>query len=669
MLDSARFLRLAKERGITDPQRLGAMLQIAKQKYQRRVDPAVEISRQVQKQSTFNRVTSGIAAGAVNLLDTATFGAIPKIAGAIGGEKVRTGLEIGLEATEIANPAESLAGDLGGFFSGPASLVAKGGAKIASAASGGNALVRGTQGSGFAIRGLAQTWQNLAGGAGALTGLRVLEDRTEDVTIGGRIQDAIHDVSSPLNLGLSVATAGISAKFTRVKDQELARVIAKFEMRTGQKVPPDVATNSAKLQDFMDSAARDPGTSRAIERMQARITKAFGEMIDDMARSGRGLGKSVDANAAGGARAARRVSGSVVDDQLAAAAETRRGLVRGPYQAEKLNLLTHKDKASMLGGLREILVRNSREGKEALGGFQEIVKKTMRFAKGKEVNVAQVETLLKEAGRLGFGGANKLNPGDPRTADAARRMARGFYAVLNKVIDGPAPTYASARRAGEVFRKMEKVIQPEKVRQLETGVMRTFWSKPGLLGKNGRLEQLDKFNSMQDSQSARGWLFHRLVDTVVNKKTGLLNEDRLHKVFSANGMFNREVIDKALPGIRQELMDLARLSTRMKKGAFRAEGSQTAGRVARSVNVVANMTGIMTLFNAMVGNPHGSTTAVLGAWGLRLAYVGVSRQVINGKLGAAISETAKFGPQGLQRLPGAAQEANDRTGNLIPPSF
>jgi hypothetical protein len=647
---------LAKSKATPAEKNQAKVAHAAKLQAERDAQVAQIKTRMEASESGLGGKLSGIRnAALMGAVQTASLGHFPKLVGLVGGEEARESLELERAASQQLHPYASGAGTLAGFFGPGAGQLLRGAGRLATTATGTGRLAAATAERGFAAKAGAQVAQNFAGGAGAITTQQLLESRNESYSLGARLHDAGEVVRSPLNIALT-GTAGLAAaKFTRAADKDLRHVIERYERATGQKVTTDVLTDSKEQQQFMDMAARIPGVAETVQKVRENLFAGMRQMIREMG-STRGLPASREAARGAGAAGVRRLRGTKA--QPGAITESRRGPEALALAAEGSNALSAQGHNNFVRGLKAVLANNP--GRERAAGFRPIVKEVVRLGTrvvdekriAKPLTLYELENLRKQTARLAFAGKG-VDPLDPRLSEKSRLMARDFYHVIDEAIGSVSPRYQRALQAGEKLRRMEEALPMEKLRELDDAVMGSFWMGKGALT---RLEALKERGRPEDLQMARGWLFHRLIEKTANKETGLVSVSKLDNLTSAPGMFNSQILDKALPGVRRELRDLALLSQRMQKGIARAEGSQTSTVGARAAGWATGGAAIGATIAGLFTNPATVLPAVLGPVGVALVVRQTMRSAVGGALQHQMGRLVREGPRGISRLPVAAQE-------------
>ncbi len=607
------------------------------------VEGAVQDEQRAQAGGFLRGAAGAAGSAAMNFANTATLGYLPKIAGAVAGSESRERMEVGLEASRQVNPGAAAAGSLGAFFTpgSAARMATQAGARGVTALTGTRLLTQRTVESALAARAGSQIAQNFAGAAGGIGAMRLLESRDEDNSLSARLSTAAEDIRSPVTLGTSVAFGAATARLTGPRStKSLQDLFDKYRKETGREIPPDIATDNAELQKFMDAAARVPGLANSVERVRTELIGGLRAMLNQVAkRSGVPMSKP-SRTAAHGAR--HLVGGR----DAGAVTRARRGPQEAALTREGRNTLTSLQQQNLIAALRKS-ISGKPLSDERGAEMTKFVRDFIRVAGKKRLDVEELEGFRKRAGSLGYGWGR--GPMDSRVAERGRVEARRFYTALDEAIESAGPQYARALHAGERLRRMEESLSSVKVSDVDDVILHSFWGTKGNPLK--RWEALQEYGSPTDIAAMKGWYFWRLVEGA-SAKNGTLLPNKLERMFSGAGMFNRQVVDKVLPGVRRELMDHAQIAELARKGILAAEGSQTAGRGAR----LALGTGAAGTVAALLANPFATIGPVLGvgatAWVIRRA----SSSLVEGATGQAVSRLAQgVPPRGLASLPAALQ--------------
>lgn len=639
--------------------------EIQRSERDRRVQAIVTRDRQAMQKAPILSKIQPIAAGALNLIDAAMLGYAPQIAGALGGPQARENLELGIEASQQENPVASLVGRVGGSFTGPAGLLAKGAGAAARIGTGAGRLAKAAGGAGFGVRAAAQTGLNLTTGAGAMTGVMLAESRKDDATLGARLHDIATAVSSPTNLALSATFGLAGAKFQRPVAMDKANLVAKFQRQTGQRLPNDILTNSKEWQLFLDAMQHMPGMADDVEKFRNNVTRGMRQVADDMARSRRllpsGTKSGLQAREAVRFEAAQGVRRMVGfgPREPGSITKARRGAEGAALQSEGLNRLSDTATRELRDGLAAI--RKLNRAREDTQGMDEVVRKVMKVTRTRmrgrlrpqNPTLEELEALRKLTAERAWA-SNLMGPMDPRFSDMSRRQASMFYAVLDRAMESAGPRYSKALRSGERLRRFEEAL-PKVVDEVDDEAMRALYTGKGSMR---RIQALRENGSPQDVQSAAGWYFHRFVEKTANPETALFNETTMNRLWAQEGgAFNSQKFDTVLPGLRQELRDYAAISTALKKGLFAPTGSQTAQRSTRQLAAGSLPAAVVGVVTWVLGNPGSAIPSILGTIGVAQVLRRSVRSLVAGQAGSKLNRVLLEGPQGISRAAVAAQQS------------
>ncbi len=631
-----------------------------------RLKRVIEEERRAQAGGIGRRAAGSVMAAVINVANSATLGQIPNALGAVGADEAALGFRQAVQASNAINPVASGVGSLGGFF-GPGSLaggVAKGAGRLAAKATGASRLVRSTLESGFAARAGAHTLQNLASSAGAITALSLTG--AEGGSVQRRLTEAVNNISDPVNFALSASFGGVTARFAKPIQSDLAPAIRMYERVTGKKIPADVALDSAEFKQFISTARTMPGLANTMRQVEKELVSDLGLIVSNIGRRAgvsAGSRSEVRGQAAG---AVRKLAGTERKPGLATL--RRRSIEGAALEAEGSLTLTPESQSKLIAGLRSVMSGKPRS--ESRGAFGDVVRKLLKVSSKKDANgrkvstpisLFELEAIRKQTAKIAFT-RNLMDPLDPRLSDRARVEARDFYHVIRETMRNNFPRFTQALGDGEELRKMEKAIGKVDVSQLDDAVVESFFSGSKILERWRALEQNSR---PQDVQAVRGWLFHRLVERATNVRSGTLSEVSLARALRGKGAFNSQVIDKILPGVRQEISALARLTGAMKEGVLRAEGSPTATRQGRALAMAAAPAAAAGVVAALLANPLTTIASVLGVGGLKVAVDRSLKSLAAGAANQRLSALATGKPPiGISRLPAAIQSRGPVTQNL-----
>lgn len=585
-----------------------------------RVDEVVATERAAQSGNPLRAAAGTIGAATLNFADSATLNFLPRIVG-VGNPERRERVETALSTSKQTNPIAATAGQIFGFFGAtPASAVAKAGEKI------GGGLVRGLAPRAFdeiALKPFMQRAalrfaQGLGSGTASVATTEMLSGSGE--SISQRLSDVA--TSTPATVALSAISAGIAAKYLRPIDQELRPIFEKFRRITGREISPDIATNNAELQKTMSDMQRIPGLADDVRRVRDSLVAGLTRVVDDIGASAGAardrLGLAADA--------VRRLQGS--RKELSPITKARRDPQRAALIAAGDTKLPEAVQQRLVGSIARILSDKAMADDRG-SAMTSLTKSIKRVAEKGLWDLPNLESLRKRLGNIAF----TMSPQDPRFASRGRKEASQIYAAVDEAIESGFPDFSRALRAGEKLRRMEDAMQDVKVSDLDAKTIGRFWSGDKPLQ---RWEALKRFGTPEDIGAAKGFLFDGLI-RYATMADGTINVGRLRRALSSETMFNRQIIDTVMPGVADELLKVGKVYERGKQGILKAEGSPTAGAIARMVNQGLNVTGAAGAIASLFANPYLVIGPALGAAGIRWVVRRHNRSLLEGARANAIS--------------------------------
>jgi hypothetical protein len=622
-----------------------------------------------------NHTGESLKGFATGVLDTATFGQIPNIVGALGGDEAEEALRRKLEARAAARPVSTTAGEMAGYFVGPAGVVGRAVSTVAASgmrlATGRAALLAGKVGVPTVVMGameksffgrfMAATGENVAGGSAAIVAQRALEDNngsnmwgedsasTRGYSLSSRIDSVTSDLSHPLTAALMLGGAGVSTALTKSRSKEMAKAIAFYEKETGQKVPVEVLTDSFAYSQFMDNLRALPGSLKVQEATRTGLLAGF-HKIAEKVRVRAGVADSAKAGAAAraaagsqasegvvtgvrrgtGARAIQEADGigplpETVHVELRAGLETvlsrRQG---GAYGAETGIATAGRTKAQgarggeLTSAVKNILAasrklkRTPRKGVEVRDARGRLVPKGHLTERSGQLHetmyVSDLEDMRKQLARIAYSRGRNPQMGMHSQADV--REARDLYHVLGNVIESASPKYRRKLELMDKYRAMERGFKHQDVPQIDNRAAREFWSSKDILP---RLDYLEQVSLPGDRQALTAWYLSDFIDNVFDPSTGFVSSAKM-KAFlkgGGDGRFDRQIMDRVMPGLADDMVDMAKLNEKMKRaggtssGPLGSEGSSTARRQFSGLNMGLNLVNLggAAFLSQMLTNP------------------------------------------------------------------
>jgi len=615
-----------------------------------------------------------LAVGVANFANAGTFGYLPQIVSALTPGDKRQEIQDALEASRITNPVASTVGELGGVVKGAAGKLAGavGGlatraasplASLVGAAPVAAAKVAGA-GTGavdvasFAGRASMQFLKNMAGAAGALGTFNALENRPEErSSASARIAQFTSDVSNPLTLGMSAGAGVFSAALGGRVDPDIKRIVEKFERRTGQKVTADVVNDTAGMKMIFDAA--QVGAPNELQRVRLRLTSGLRDYV-------RKMRTDFDAGDASKARdviedftgTRKTISGVGSSSKITNARRGAQAVAFGSDATKQIERasaqMLHDDLGRILGSTR----RTDKVGGALIDVVDDLKKYLNPYvrmnpnlpnrvgADAPTLSVDDLEGIRNRLSRLAFV-TNPLNPADPNFSDGSRKVAQRLYLSVTSAMYRTSNSVERSMKLAERSRRIEEAFSGVSTSDLDDRVVRSFWSGDKPLE---RFTAVEKVASPDDIAAVKGSLFNMLMESVADPNTGLVNQRNLNRVTKAAGPLNRQVINRVMPGLLDEMQDIAKLSFKMQEGVFSPRGSQTAGR-ARTLlmgGVAASEAAIAATI-AMAEDPMSRLPLFLGANGLAWVIHSSMKSLIGGRLGSAMVDS-RLG-RGLPNLP------------------
>jgi hypothetical protein len=650
-------------------------------------EEAIAETRQKMNESRLYSAGTTIGAATLGLVDTATFGQVPNALDAIGLSDSAAKIQSATEVASETNPVAFTGGQLGGFFTGPAGgafklatgvaeragtraipMIGKSAQEITSAGTaagvrrlGVNEIVADQAG-----RAAAQIGQNLAGSAAAIGTHRILEARDDDAGLGVRLNEAAQDVISPINLTIAGTAGVVASRLMRPMKQHLSEITPQLE-RYGFKISPDVAADTRELDLLMSAAAYGPTTSGKVQTWLRRYAyEPMGKWISDIASSRRGALPSTPRGAAAASRLNRQTAVDVGDEFAAVAAEGVRRTVGGRQSGTSPGRLTRRRRAivnkalekdgqlristesqnGLIIGLRRILreLTPTERKFEQDSQIRDVIKQFFFAAKlakkqGRNLTIEEINPLYRQLGEMGFM-RKALDPGKPAVSEVSVRIARDWAHVMRHVMGNTSSRVNEAYNMAAVLRKYEAATRDVQKKVMDGATDESILNSIFTSGPR-TLEAFIRGASPNELQYARGWYMARVFERFADETTNFVNLRRLESSrFAHTSMFNRQVFDRILPGVRQELNQMGKLSRDYAKGIGRAEGSPTAGRQGRFAQMALGRLLPAIIATAWyLNNPYIGGLVLLGGVGTRV-FMG---SLISGKVGENIVRLASGG--------------------------
>ena len=662
--DRPAFLAILDSMGVSGKKREKAILDYEKKGKALMVNEEVGRMQEQQASGFLGKAAGTARAGAIGFADQASLGYLPNIMGKIEGPETQARMEASLQAAKNVNPGAVGVGQLAAFFT-PGSMaqnVTKYGGKALAKASLTTAAVRKTIESKLAARATAQIAQNVAGAAGGISALRLLESNPQYEyqsyveSLPNRINQAIEETKSPTTLATSAAFGGISARLTGPRsNKHLQYLFDEFRKQTGKEIPPDIATDAAELQGFLHYAETMPGLAKHVKRVRKELIQGLDKVTQDIGkRAGAAQGKQSER----GGRIVRKMVGVKPGEQVASGGVvtgSRRGSQRAALEIEGGNFLSMDETQIIRKGLGNILKGKSiveDRGSDMRGvirNFGKLFVRAKRENNPKLITVNDLEAMRKELGRIAYGWGH--GPNDPRIAERGRKEAAEFYDVISQAIRRNAPQYGNTLSDGKTLRRLERALADVPVSDLDDAMIEGFFGA----GKFSmtRWRALQDYGSPEDISVMKGWYLWNLVEKSTGADGALL-ESKLVSAFRENkGLYNHQNMDEILPGVRGRLMHLAEIAKTGRKGILKPENSTTA---RKGMYQMLNYGAVGTIV-ALFSNPFSATVPLaLKTGGAAWLVHRAQKALLTGSAPQAISRMGQgFAPTPISRLPAAVQ--------------
>lgn len=607
---------------------------------------------------------SGPIAGAAAAGDTMTSGYASRLAGAVlPGISADEGAAT-VDALRQQYPAYTFAGDLyGGFRSPVARAGGQGGASVAEQIGerinslSGNALGRYAAES-FLVRAARNAGANLVAGgtaAGAYEGSHA--GYGDDFR--ARLSAAADAVTNPLNAALSVglgaATAGLQVRQAN-RARAISPVIQRYEAITGQRLPVSIYTDNQALHKAMDAMARVPELADDVARVREQTfsgMREFGQRITERLTGGT-VGPRRPA-----AQVIRDATGRLVGERPVEGAFTqRREAIQERFFRRYGNRHVAEPAVRQLLDVYDDVVRSRPRGIPTTAMddlFNPIAASRRNITRQPPAEtMASLEAIRKQLVTHSRTFTGEAPPGDKVRLDRGGFEARRLYGAVLEAMNQTVPTHFDrVNRISQYFHRIEESFAGVKPNDVDDKLTSGFWeSKNVLTAWRG---QARRGNPM-DTESLRGEYLYQAMSEMADPNTGLVSEKRLAKALRSSTKFNAQVMDEVIPGLRQELHDIARLSS-VVRDTFPAEGSQTAGRAAVFASQASRAAQIASLAVGLFTNPYSGVATSLGIGGIRQAIKQFNRSMISGSGQDMMQAMARSGVAPTISAPQAAAQA------------
>jgi hypothetical protein len=655
-----RLLQEARKRGVPDIEAMMSAYDARKAMEantarQTRLAQLIAQEQQAQGASPMRRAAGSVVAGGMHLADTATFGTLPQIAGALGGDSQK--VEDALAISERTNPGAAAVGDFSAFFTpgSAARMATQGGAKLASR---GLASIAAKQaGSGYMRRAGSQIGAALlssAGGIGAMQAGEVVGDVAGGMDATAAVEEAFattrEQFSSPLNLGLAIGIGSVAGAFRSVPTQEGMR-IKKIAQKLGINPTPDMVRAGAEGGDVASKAMSRFGRMPGFEGVRSRFLRGVTGALDrNIARIRSDSAGSKDV----AARAVREITGGAKPGRIT---QARKAQQRRAFAAEGKNEIGEGSQNAIERVANDFVKTSVERGENLspqMGAWFKRYNKALKVAtkKGKTLQIGTVENLrqqLKEVGKIA-----KNNPDLLSEADS--RLAKQLLGTIDEIYQSKAGLVHRTQRAAKALHTTQAQmgkVSPRVVKDASATLDELFAAK----NFQRRWDAIEEYASPEELSALKGVYFARMVE----KSSSYMDEGRtigkaaLSKAMGSSGPFEREKATRILGReVLDELDDMATISDSVKRGLGKHAGSDTQVNLTMAGLLAGASSSLLTMYLA-VNNPVMATKLFLTGLGTVGTKVAIN-SVITGKSRDALNKLASGQPvAGLGRGAAAIQ--------------
>lgn len=646
-----------------------------KRRHEARVKSLVRDERSARREGGKMRTATGMAVSGVSgVTDVASFGFAPELAGGFAALKAPfTGEdpeELGqaeiesVRAKQAArrevDPVTSTLGGIGGFFTGPAGLATRTGAKLAVGPI--SKLTRprltGTT-AGFAEKAGLQTFENVAAGTGAITAYEIFVNREDNATLPQRVRSSVAATRDPLFLGISGVAGAVTGPLRTRQTQGAKRLVTELK-RLGvpeSQFPPSVMRDGTAFGEKLASAQ-----DQIVGRGGLKALQAYGKLLGD------NLQKSV-AGLLGDAKIDPQRAGKIVRGLLAKTPEEG---FANPKSPQVKGRIARRRKAIYDQAVRE-------QGQEAMT-FEEVksLATAMTQARSELAKLGAKPTKDLQKAYNGFIEAFKKAEatGTPITMERLNHFRKTLndFSAIPKGVTARTPTQAQNNELvvnslqGGIRQVLEvrapKIARANEVHGEYSRVLETFGGATEVVKATQKDFSTLAADIFQGGNVATRW--NAL--TKGNRKLGTGPLLTKHEVQILRGQYLAEFFDdlavaefKGVPNMTAKL-DKAWKSSKYNKEAFDTilgDGG-TIRRAIRSETVMSdkfqNLIGAgakgQNLPQVDASAPQTAALVVLGSLILRRPQIGIP--LVLGEMGLS-----KFAHSSLQGK--AAQRLNDLT--------
>ena len=477
---------------------------------------------------------------------------------------------------------------------------------------------------------------------------------------GRRVSSAIDAATNPIGAVMSVGAGAFTANHAMQRSaraRSMDPLIRKYESITGERVPVSVYTDNDGMHRIMDAMARIPEMADDVARLRDRS-------FDNLRRFTRAVTQRLVGNTtANPADVVRRGAGYEVGGRGSAGtfAERRQAIQTrffDRYGGRKVD-------ESVLEGVLRVYSEQAGSRPTGIHGtgvdgiFRPLVKARAQAAAGKAPPPAR-ETLNDLEGiRKQLAEHSKLYSGDAVPSDRIKLdrgafEARRLYSEVVEAMNQTVPRHFDrVNRIAQYFHRIEESFGMVKPWEVDEKLIGGFWESSNVLTAwRGQLRR----GLPNDTEALRGHYLTRALDELADPETGLIAEKKLAKMLRSKGMLNRQIMDEVVPGLRESLWEVARMSRLIGK-TFRAEGSQTFGRAAVAAGQAARAAQISSFAVGLLTNPFTGLSSALGITGIRYVMRRMAQSMVSGSTQDMMQGLARSGVAPVMARPQAAVSA------------
>lgn len=583
-------------------------------------------------------------------VDTGSLGYATKLVGGSEGQAA-------LEAARQQHPVAGLAGDITGavvspitkgigqFAAGTVGMLGRAGSAVAPAAA---AALEATHS--ILARGSLAAVNNILAGA---LGSAIFEGAKSSPDETSRIDRMRGAALSPEGALLGAGIGAFTASLGRNPGLDAAQIrpmIERFERITGQRVPVAVYTDNRMMQRQMDSMARIPELADDVSRVRRR---AFDGMRQLGAAIADDLGAGTDTPDVAAARV-RQIAGKPTDSlPTRGEASARREAIQGRFFARHGAETLPDAGAQILGDVyRDTIAGRTPADRTGASSPLTALFEPIVAEHRNPIRLDHLEAIRKQLYEIGFS-FDQSNPNHALWGERGSYEARRIYGAVVEAMNQITPEFQRVNTIAQYLHRVEDAVKDVPKSTMDDSVMTGLWRAPNLLTA---WREIERGGNAADISTLRGDYFHRLLRQLQDAD-GLISPENVRKTISDKaGIFNRQIVDRIVPGALQEINDYARLSSAVRR-TFPNEGSQTAGRLAEYANRALQATQLGSLIVGMFTNPFSGIASALGVNGIKQVLLRQARSMIDGHLEDTMQRLARGGRPGIVAMPQIASQA------------